>query len=134
MNRDRVKITWKFNPKTARRKFGYKRNSFRRSETYGPPLQNRVGVHFFEDGATIIDFAAWNRFQTFGLRDSFLTGVRFEIPDYDIYSRALKLLGLLQHLVSLSGPSVRKTLSFPRRLGVSGVRENSDIHTLGGFD
>jgi DDE superfamily endonuclease len=33
MNRDRVKIAWKFDRKTARRKFGYKRNSFTRSET-----------------------------------------------------------------------------------------------------
>ena len=32
MNRDHVKITWKFDRKTARRKFGYKRNSFRRSK------------------------------------------------------------------------------------------------------
>ena len=31
MNRDRVKIAWKFDRKTARRKFGYKGNSFRRS-------------------------------------------------------------------------------------------------------
>jgi hypothetical protein len=31
MNRDRVKINWKFNRKTARRKFGYKANSFKRS-------------------------------------------------------------------------------------------------------
>ena len=31
MNRDRVKIAWKFDRKTARRKFGYKRNSFKRS-------------------------------------------------------------------------------------------------------
>jgi hypothetical protein len=33
MNRDRVKITWKFDRKTARRKFGYRRKSFKRSET-----------------------------------------------------------------------------------------------------
>jgi DDE superfamily endonuclease len=33
MNRDRVKIDWKFDRKTARRKFGYKRNSFKRSVT-----------------------------------------------------------------------------------------------------
>jgi DDE superfamily endonuclease len=33
MNRDRIKINWKFDRKTARRKFGYKRNSFKRSET-----------------------------------------------------------------------------------------------------
>jgi hypothetical protein len=33
MNRDRVKIAWKFDRKTARRKFGYKRNSFTRSKT-----------------------------------------------------------------------------------------------------
>jgi hypothetical protein len=33
MNRDRVKINWKFNRKTARRKFGYKRQSFKRSQT-----------------------------------------------------------------------------------------------------
>jgi hypothetical protein len=33
MNGDRVKITWKFDRKTARRKFGYKRKSFKRSET-----------------------------------------------------------------------------------------------------
>jgi DDE superfamily endonuclease len=33
MNRDRVKIAWKFDRKTARRKFGYKRKSFTRSET-----------------------------------------------------------------------------------------------------
>jgi hypothetical protein len=33
MNRDRVKITWKFDRKTARYKFGYKRKSFTRSET-----------------------------------------------------------------------------------------------------
>jgi hypothetical protein len=33
MNRDRIKIDWKFDRRTARRKFGYKRNSFTRSET-----------------------------------------------------------------------------------------------------
>jgi transposase len=33
MNRDRVKINWKFDRKAARRKFGYKKNSFKRSET-----------------------------------------------------------------------------------------------------
>jgi hypothetical protein len=33
MNRDRVKISWKFDRKTARRKFGYKRKSFTRSKT-----------------------------------------------------------------------------------------------------
>jgi DDE superfamily endonuclease len=31
MNRDRVKINWKFDRKTARRKFGYKRKLFKRS-------------------------------------------------------------------------------------------------------
>src|SRR5215475_4353919 len=31
MNHDRVKITWKFDRKTARRKFGYKKNQFTRS-------------------------------------------------------------------------------------------------------
>ena len=33
MNRDRVKINWKFDRKTARRKFGYKTKSSKRSET-----------------------------------------------------------------------------------------------------
>jgi hypothetical protein len=33
VNRDRVKIAWKFDRKIARRKFGYKRKSFKRSET-----------------------------------------------------------------------------------------------------
>lgn len=33
MNRDRIKINWKFDRKTARRKFGYKQNSSKRSET-----------------------------------------------------------------------------------------------------
>jgi hypothetical protein len=33
MNRDRVKIGWKFDRNAARRKFGYKRKSFTRSET-----------------------------------------------------------------------------------------------------
>jgi len=33
MNRDRVRITWKFDRKTARRSFGNKRKSFTRSET-----------------------------------------------------------------------------------------------------
>ena len=33
VNRDRVKIAWKFDRKTARRKFGYNRKSFKRSET-----------------------------------------------------------------------------------------------------
>jgi DDE superfamily endonuclease len=33
MNRDRIKIDWKFDRKAARRKFGYKRNSFKRSRT-----------------------------------------------------------------------------------------------------
>jgi len=33
MNRDRVKIAWKFDRKTARRKFGYKRNFFKQSKT-----------------------------------------------------------------------------------------------------
>ena len=31
MNRDRVKIAWKFDRKAARRKFGYKTKSFKRS-------------------------------------------------------------------------------------------------------
>ncbi len=31
MNRDRVKIAWKLDRKAARRKFGYKRNCFKRS-------------------------------------------------------------------------------------------------------
>ena len=33
MNRDRVKIAWKFDRKTARRKFGYTVKSFKRSKT-----------------------------------------------------------------------------------------------------
>jgi transposase len=33
MNRARIKINWKFDRKAARRKFGYKKHSFRRSET-----------------------------------------------------------------------------------------------------
>ena len=33
MNRDRVKISWKFDRKTARRKFGYKRKPFTRSQS-----------------------------------------------------------------------------------------------------
>src|ERR1700736_3201369 len=33
MNRERIKISWKFDRKTARRKFGYKRQSFKRSMT-----------------------------------------------------------------------------------------------------
>ena len=32
MNRDRVKIKWNFDRKAARRKFGYNKNSFKRSE------------------------------------------------------------------------------------------------------
>src|SRR5438270_1949278 len=32
-NRDRVKIDWKFDRRAARRKFGYKRNSFKRPKT-----------------------------------------------------------------------------------------------------
>ena len=34
MNRDRVKIDWKFDRRAARRKFGYKYQSFTRSKTY----------------------------------------------------------------------------------------------------
>ena len=33
VNRDRVKINWKFDRKAARRKFGYKRNFVKRSKT-----------------------------------------------------------------------------------------------------
>jgi len=33
MNRDRVKINWQFKRRDARRTFGYKKNSFKRSET-----------------------------------------------------------------------------------------------------
>src|ERR1022692_4007518 len=33
MNRDCVKIAWKFDRQAARRKFGYKRKSFKRSQT-----------------------------------------------------------------------------------------------------
>ena len=32
MNREAVKIAWKFDRKTARRKFGYKNKSFKRSK------------------------------------------------------------------------------------------------------
>ena len=37
VNRDRVKIAWKFDRKTARRKFGYNRKSFKRSKTLANP-------------------------------------------------------------------------------------------------
>ena len=43
MNRDRIKINWKFNRKAARRKSGYKRNSSKRSKTQG----RRSGLLFF---------------------------------------------------------------------------------------
>jgi hypothetical protein len=33
MNRDKIKIDWKFDRRSARRKFGYKRKSFTRSQT-----------------------------------------------------------------------------------------------------
>ena len=33
MNRDRVKIAWKFDRKAARKKFSYNRKSFKRSTT-----------------------------------------------------------------------------------------------------
>ena len=33
MNRDRIRINWSFDRKSARRKFGYKTNSFKRSKT-----------------------------------------------------------------------------------------------------
>lgn len=33
MNRDRIKINWKFDRRKARRKFRYKKKSFRRSQT-----------------------------------------------------------------------------------------------------
>src|SRR4029450_5882875 len=33
MNRDRIKINWKFDRRAARRKFSYKRKSFKRSQT-----------------------------------------------------------------------------------------------------
>ena len=33
MNRERVRINWKFDRRAARRKFGYKKNSFKRSST-----------------------------------------------------------------------------------------------------
>jgi hypothetical protein len=33
LNRARLKINWQFDRKAARRKFGYKRKSFKRSET-----------------------------------------------------------------------------------------------------
>lgn len=51
MNRKRVKIDGKFDRKAARRKFGCKRNSFKRSETWTHALQIRAGmltinVHF----------------------------------------------------------------------------------------
>ena len=39
MNRNRVKINWKFDRKAARRKFGYKRKSFTRSETYRADIE-----------------------------------------------------------------------------------------------
>jgi hypothetical protein len=36
MNRNRVKINWRFTRKATRRKFGYKRTSFKRSSTQAP--------------------------------------------------------------------------------------------------
>jgi hypothetical protein len=33
MNRDRIKINWKFDRRAARRRFGYGRRSFKRSPT-----------------------------------------------------------------------------------------------------
>ena len=33
MNRDRIKINWRLNRRAARRKFGYKRKCFKRSQT-----------------------------------------------------------------------------------------------------
>ncbi len=46
MNRDRIKINWKFDRRAARRKFGYKRKSFTRSEPRCSP-QAALG-HFWE--------------------------------------------------------------------------------------
>ena len=42
MNRDRVKIAWKFDRKTARRKFGYKSKPFERSKTQQPSGHTEV--------------------------------------------------------------------------------------------
>ena len=36
VNRDQVKIAWKLDRKTARRKFGYNRKSFKRERTFCP--------------------------------------------------------------------------------------------------
>jgi hypothetical protein len=47
MNRDRIKIDWKFDRRAARRKFGHKKNSFKRSENLGsgtsPPVRPTDG-------------------------------------------------------------------------------------------
>ena len=42
MNRDRIKINWKFDRKAARRKFGYKRNLSRGQR---PRRLPRLGFH-----------------------------------------------------------------------------------------
>jgi hypothetical protein len=51
MNRDRVKIAWKFDRKAARRKFGYNHKPFKRSETYLALRQQ--GIYTLLDGIRV---------------------------------------------------------------------------------
>jgi hypothetical protein len=43
MQRDRIKIAWKFDRQAARRKFGYNRKSFKRSKTWHQSCRGRRG-------------------------------------------------------------------------------------------
>jgi hypothetical protein len=44
MNRNRVTIAWRFDRKTARRKFGYKGKSFKRSKTWSSNAMYWIGA------------------------------------------------------------------------------------------
>ena len=70
--------------------------------TCGCRRENRVGVHFFEARAAVLDDLSRNGLQSFAQRDRFLPAVRLEVADDDVDATALQLVGLRQHLVGLA--------------------------------
>ena len=66
------------------------------------PGQNRVDVHFLEDGAAIWDFRSWYDFQAFCLRDGLLAAMGFKVTDNDIYSLKFQNLGFFEHFIGFA--------------------------------
>src|ERR1039457_6636486 len=102
------------------------------------PGENCVGVHFFENGAAIIESPARDVLQAVGSRDGVLSPMRLKVTDDNIAPLPLHLLSLFQHLVGLAdaGGVAEVDLESSGRLALCHglMGEHADVDVVGAAD